>query len=478
MSQASPGNYFTRKRYNYCHMRSKHLYIQLLIVLVSALITVNQIVWITNMYSLHKKELKDVANQAIQKAVLMEVSERTEATGGYSVFSNNISNPNDTSRYFTKEVKTADSTYTFNIDKNDPYVNQKIFQFVLKDEMPVNLDKLNRIFSNELSEKYAIKNTYFDYLNLNTHKLLKSNKPANSSLNYLQTDTIKLDIISSIAVVGYVEVPSAVLLNKMGYQLALSIFLILIGGGCLIYLGRSFVIQWKLERLRQESVNSMTHEFKRPISSAVAMVSLIPFYVEKNDMSKVATYANNTIIELNKLTAYTERIQQISNNEKANILLNKVGVEIEPLIQSIKERYSDTENSLKKVNVQTEVHTENKFLFVDVLHFSNVLDNLVENAIKYSNSEVNIDIVVADTNGGIKISVKDDGLGIATFDLKYIFDRFYRSNRKELKRKTGFGLGLTYVKSMVEAHGGSISVTSQINKGSEFVILLNEHNEK
>lgn len=459
-------------------MRLKHLYIQLLIVLVSALITVNQAVWITNMYNLHKKELKDAASQATQKAVLMEVSERTEAIGGYSVFSNNLSSPNDTSRYFTKEVKTEDTTYTFTIDKNDPYINQKIVQFVLKDGLPVNLEKLNRIFKKELSERYTIKNTYFDYLDLKKNKTIKSNKPKHPSSNYLQTDTIKLDIISSIGVIGYIEVPGAVLLNKMGYQLALSVFLILIGLGCMIYLGRSFVLQWKLEKLRQESVNSMTHEFKRPISSAVAMVSLIPFYVKKNDISKVITYADNTIIELNKLTAYTERIQQISNNEKVNILLNKVGVEIEPLLQSIKEHYSDTENTTKKVNIQTDVHTKNKLLFVDVLHFSNILDNLVENAIKYSNSEVNINMDVIDTNEGIKISVKDDGLGISAFDLKFIFDRFYRSNRKELKRKTGFGLGLTYVKSMVEAHGGSISVTSQINEGSEFVILLSEQYEE
>jgi len=459
-------------------MRSKHLYIQLLIVLVSALITVNQIVWITNMYHLHKKELTDFANKSATKAVYMEVSERGEAIGGSRVFSTNFSGSNDTSRYIVKRLRTEDTTYVVTIDKQDPNTLSKMIQLVLKDEMPVDLKKLNTFFKKQLSERYAIKNTYFDYLDLKKNKTIKSNKPANASSNYLQTDTIKLDIISSIGVVGYVEVPSVVLLNKMGYQLALSVFLILIGGGCLIYLGRSFVLQWKLERLRQESVNSMTHEFKRPISSAVAMVSLIPFYVEKNDMSKVVTYANNTITELNKLTAYTERIQQISNNEKANILLSKVGVEIEPLLQSIKERYSDTENSLKKVNIQTEVHSKNKFLFVDVLHFSNVLDNLVENAIKYSNSEVNIDIDVADTNEGVKISVKDDGLGISTFDLKYIFDRFYRSNRKELKRKTGFGLGLTYVKSMVEAHGGSISVTSQINEGSEFAILLKEQYEE
>lgn len=459
-------------------MRSKHLNIQLLIIFVSALITVNQIVWITNMYHLHKKELKNYANQAAIQAAFMEISERAELLGGFKVFSTNLSEPNDTSRYIEKRIRTVDTTYLLTIDKQDPTSMYKIIQLVLKDEMPIDLIKLNSFFKKELSERYNIKNTYFDYLDIKANKVIKSDKPKHASSNYLQTDTIKLDIISSIGVIGYIEVPSAVLLNKMGYQLALSILLILIGGGCLIYLGRSFVLQWKLERLRQESVNSMTHEFKRPISSAVAMVSLIPFYVEKNDMSKVATYANNTIIELNKLTAYTERIQQISNNEKANIQLNKVGVEIEPLLQSIKERYSDRENSLKKVNIQTEVHTKNKFLFVDVLHFSNVLDNLVENAIKYSNSEVNINIDVADTNEGVKISVEDDGLGISAFDLKYIFDRFYRSNRKELKRKTGFGLGLTYVKSMVEAHGGSISVTSKMNEGSEFVILLNDHNEK
>jgi len=284
--------------------------------------------------------------------------------------------------------------------------------------------------------------------------------------------------MASIGVVGYIEVPGAALLNKMGYQLALSALLILIGIGCMIYLGRSFVLQWKLERLRQESVNSMTHEFKRPISSAIAMVSLIPFYVEKNDISKVITYADNTMIELNKLTAYTERIQQISNNEKVNIALNKAKVEIETLLQSIEERYSDTESTKKKVNIRTTVHTKNKFLFVDILHFSNVLDNLVENAIKYSDAEVNINVDVVDTNGGVKISVKDDGLGISAFDLKFIFDRFYRSNRKELKRKTGFGLGLTYVKSMVEAHGGSISVTSKINEGSEFIIFLKEQDEE
>jgi two-component system, OmpR family, phosphate regulon sensor histidine kinase PhoR len=459
-------------------MRSKHLYIQILIALVSALITTNQAVWITNMYYLHEKELKDYANLSATKAIFMEVTERGEALGGVKVFSTNLSEPNDTSRYIVKRVRTEDTTYVVTIDKQDPNYIYKIMQLVLKDEMPVDLRKLNIFFKKQLSERYATKNTYFDYLDLKAHKVIKSNKPKNASSSYLQTDTIVLDILNNIGVVGHLKAPGVVILNQMGYQLTLSALLILLGIGGMIYLGRSFILQWKVEKLRQESINSMTHEFKRPISSAVAMVALIPFYIRKKNTDKVITYAENTITELNKLTAYTERIQQISNNEQVNIALNKERIEIVPLLQSILDRYCDTESNTKKVNIRTRVHSKQKFLFVDSLHFSNVMDNLVENAIKYSNTEVNIHIEVSDFNDKIKISVQDDGLGISTYDLKYIFDRFYRSNRKELKRKTGFGLGLTYVKSIVEVHGGSISVTSKINEGSEFTIFLNAQYEE
>lgn len=111
---------------------------------------------------------------------------------------------------------------------------------------------------------------------------------------------------------------------------------------------------------------------------------------------------------------------------------------------------------------------------VDFLHFSNVMDNLVENAIKYTAKRpAAVHIGVTDTSGALRIMVKDNGIGISVADRKYIFDKFYRVEREETKDKTGFGLGLTYVKSIVEAHGGTISVNSVLNEGSEFTITLN-----
>jgi signal transduction histidine kinase len=454
-------------------MKSKPFYIQVLITLVIIFIAANQALWVFNMYDLHKRELLELANQSAQKAILMEISERTEIIGGCRVFNTNIYNPNDTSRFITKKVKTEDSTYIFRIDKHDPYVNQKIVQFVLKKDLPINLNTLDSLFNKELLGKYKIENTYFDYLDLKTEQLIKSNKPEQFSLNYLATDTIPLDIISTVGVIGYIEIPDVAILRKMMFQLVLSVLLILIGIAGMVYLSRSFVIQWRIEKLRQQSINAMTHEFKRPISGAVAMVSLIPFYIDKQDWKKVTDYANNTLTELSKLTAYTERIQQISNNEKGNISLNKVAIDIVPFFELLKERYTSKAIDQKNVSVFTTINTIKKLLNADLLHFSNVMDNLIENAIKYSNGNVTINVMVADNAKGLEIRVKDNGLGISPYDLQFIFDRFYRSNRKEMKNRFGFGLGLTYAKSIIDAHGGNITVQSKLNEGSEFIIQLN-----
>ncbi len=453
-------------------MKLSPIYIQTLIVAVVILVAANQIVWISNMYNLHKRELIDLANQSTEKTLQMELSERTESIGGYLVYSSNFSIPNDTSRFFKKEVRAKDTTYVFTIDKHDPNIMIKIVQFLLQEDCPINLDKLNTLFNIELSSRYPIQNTYFDYLNLQTGQLINTNRPEHFSSNFVATDTIPLDIISSIGIVGYIEVPDWVILRKMSYQLALSIILILIGVGGMIYLGKSFVVQWRLEKHRQESVNAMTHEFKRPISGAVAMVALIPFYAGRKDMEKVTDYANNTMTELNKLTAYIERIQQISNNEKGNIVLNKEPITIKPFFESIKERYISLDNEAKKVTIQLNTNTEKAFINADLIHFSNVMDNLVENAIKYSTSDVTINITITDLKEGLQIAVEDNGIGISPYDLKFIFDKFYRSNRKEIKNKAGFGLGLTYVKSIVEAHGGTITAVSKLNEGSKFTIEL------
>ena len=455
--------------------KKKYAFVNGLIITVMIAIIVNQGVWLSNMYNLHQRELKANVNRLAQTAVLMEIAERIEAIGGVRFYLENFTNSNDTSRYVVKQMSTKDSTYSITLDKKDSNTIPKITQFLLKDDFPIDLNKLKTIFEEKISRGYAIENIYFDYINLENGELIKTNQSTNAKGGrYLRTDTIPMDIINSIGVVGYVKISTIAILDRMMYQLILSVLLIVIGIVSLFFISRSFIFQWKTEKMRQDSVNAMTHEFKRPISSAVALSSLISFYMENEDTSKVLEYSKSIQLELTKLTHYSTRIQQISNNEKGNLVLNKSMITILPFFESLKQRYNLSDESGTKTIVHLAIDTSKKEMCVDLLHFSNVMDNLIENSIKYSDKPVvEIDVSVSDVADGLKISVKDNGIGISSIDKKHIFDKFYRVKRAGTKNKQGFGLGLTYVKSIVDAHNATISVVSNLNDGSEFIITLN-----
>lgn len=454
--------------------KKKHVVIKLLVAMVLFVIVVNQIIWLSNMYDLFEREFIAYVNETIEKTAYMELTERGEELGGFSVYGANLNLPSDSSRYFQKKVVTADSTYTFIIDKNDPNTMHKISQFVLKRYLPIRLDRLSELFKENIHERYDVDEVYFKYLDLDNDTIISTDKPRNISMShFIITDTIPMDIVKSIGLVGFVEAPRMLILDRMKIQLILSVLLICVALVSLFYISKSFLFQWKTERMRQDSVNAMTHEFKRPISAAVAMAATIPYYLEKNDIKRVNDYVINIQTSLNKLTSYTKRIQQISNNDRGQVILDITEVEIIPFFNTLQQRYEIAGQQEENVNIKMDFHTSRKTMKVDAIHFSNVIDNLVENAIKYTVEDVvKIVITLSDVTEGLMISVKDNGVGISSVDRKYIFDKFYRVSRAETKHKAGFGLGLTYVKSIIEAHGGSITVNSELHEGSEFIIFL------
>ncbi|WP_181182380.1 sensor histidine kinase [Sphingobacterium lumbrici] len=147
-----------------------------------------------------------------------------------------------------------------------------------------------------------------------------------------------------------------------------------------------------------------------------------------------------------------------------------VHLNLQDLFSSVVEKYRTAKDNLVKLDLS--LRTKQTTIYADLLHFANIIDNLIENAIKYSNERVHIEITVTDAQDKLKITVKDDGLGILDSDLPHIFTTFYRSNDKEIQRRVGLGLGLTYVKALVEAHGGEIKVKSKFGMGSEFIVYF------
>ena len=457
--------------------KKKNIVIVILIVVVVAIIA-NQTSWIIKMYNSYEKEIVLDINKSLEKTVYMEVTERNEKGGGFSAYSL-YTGTVDSSGYIEKTVKGDDKSFAVKVDRQDPNANLKIVQYALKDMAPLNVLRLNELFLKEMQDgKFPIQESYVEYFDLKKNVLVESSGKETRFTSYISSDTLKIDINESMGVVAYVNNPVLTIFGGMIFQLILSVVLIVIAIVGLIFLGRTIFRQWKEEKMRQDSVNTMTHEFRRPISAAVVNVSLIPDYIEKGKTIKASQYAKQAIDELNKLTAYTQRIQQINKDDNSTILLDKSEIEISVFLEFLIKKYSPEEKpgasiDDKPVKINLDVNPKLPALYVDRIHFANVIDNLIENAIKYSENNAVIDISVDYKDKELSISVKDNGIGLSKAELKYVFDKYYRADDRFVKRKPGYGLGLTYVRSIVEEHGGRIEVDSSgKGQGSEFIIYM------
>ena len=215
----------------------------------------------------------------------------------------------------------------------------------------------------------------------------------------------------------------------------------------------------------------MTHEFKTPIST----ISLACEVLNDKSIDKTPERTHNyvkMISEENKrLSLLVENILQTAILEKGEFKLNVQTTDIHNLIeQTIANIKLQVEN--KDGEITTELNAEKHTIHADRIHITNIIFNLIDNALKYSSQNPHIKITTRSYKDGIFIFVKDNGIGISKENQHRIFDTMYRVHTGNIHNVTGFGLGLSYVKAVVEKHGGSIKVDSELNKGSTFIVYL------
>lgn len=232
--------------------------------------------------------------------------------------------------------------------------------------------------------------------------------------------------------------------------------------------------QKKLTEMKNDFINNMTHEFKTPISTiSLAAQMLNDDSVRKSQtmLQHISTVIND---ETKRLRFQVEKVLQMSmfERQRATLKLQDIdaNVAIANIIHTFKikvEKYGG--------RLAAELNAENATIHVDEMHFTNVIFNLLDNAVKYRREDEPMELV-ATTNeisgNRLEITIRDNGIGIKKEDLKKIFDKFYRvstGNRHDVK---GFGLGLAYVKKMVHELGGEIRVESELNVGTKFIIIL------
>lgn len=229
--------------------------------------------------------------------------------------------------------------------------------------------------------------------------------------------------------------------------------------------------QKKISQIKTDFVNNMTHEFKTPIAtiSIASDAILNPSII--TDKEKVIKFANIIQEENSRLLNQVEQILNIAKLDKHRIQLNLTDVNIHEVIERSCDHLA---LKLEKKNGKliTKFMAGDPIIMADEIHMINIFNNLIDNAIKYSLTDPVIEISTQNILKGIEIKISDNGIGISKQDIKHIFDKFYRVSTGNVHEIKGFGLGLAYVKTFVEAHKGKIFVDSVKNKGAEFKIYF------
>lgn len=227
--------------------------------------------------------------------------------------------------------------------------------------------------------------------------------------------------------------------------------------------------QKRLSEVKNDFINNMTHELKTPISTIGLSSELLLRGDFREDPERLIRYAEIIYKENKRLENQVERVLNVAKLDKEKLTLKKESCSIHDLILEAKESF-DINQTDQGGEIDLVLDAECEVLKIDEVHITNVIYNLLDNAVKYCNTVPNIVIRTWNDSQYFHLSISDNGIGMKREDIKMIFDKFYRVPTGNLHDVKGFGLGLYYVKLIVEEHGGTIQVKSQPGKGTTFLI--------
>ncbi len=264
---------------------------------------------------------------------------------------------------------------------------------------------------------------------------------------------------------------SKMILNEMWLILGLAILTLLLVFTVFYITLRNMLLQKRLSEMKTDFINNMTHELKTPLStisvasSSLGNKTIIQQEERVEELSGLIKRQNRHLSEL------IDRILDINIWERDQVKLKPEHLLVEKWLRELVDAFIlEKGNASPVIDLQTEIEVESHLL--DQVHMSTVINNLLSNAVKYGANPCRIEVKVDDHNGFLSLSVKDNGPGIRRDELKHIFEKFYRGEESKQRVIKGLGLGLYYVKQIVAAHNGTITVRSSPGKGTTFHIKI------
>ena len=355
---------------------------------------------------------------------------------------------------------------------------------------------ISKISSNEF---YVNTNSYFKLKNLDSiikQEFLKRNININYDYTILKSDDFDIILGNTVSNSDSINQPTTTeiacktrvdstenldfkirinnktthLINSMGIWMYSSLSLLFILA-VFTFIMISIIKGKRLSELKKDFVNNMTHELKTPITNISVASDAIRNKSIQMDKEKLKKYADIIYNENVRLHNLVDKVLQVSAIEKDDESLTYEEIDIHKIIKNVLVSFEPLLQQ-KEGHINSKLKADSFILYADKTHLSNVIYNLVENAIKYSDTNPEITINTNNTSNGINITVSDKGIGIKKEDQQHIFEKFFRAETGNLHNTKGHGIGLSYVKLIVEKHLGKLTFKSKLKKGSTFNIYL------
>ncbi|MDH6306378.1 two-component system phosphate regulon sensor histidine kinase PhoR [Parabacteroides sp. PF5-5] len=267
-----------------------------------------------------------------------------------------------------------------------------------------------------------------------------------------------------------VGIPSQPVFKRMTIQLLLALGLILLLIACLVLQIKTILKQKKLSELRESFVNTMIHELRRPVQTLKTFVSFLGDKEMRADETATEQVLQDSMFELDNLSAYLNKLKDMVRADNESTPLRLLKFNLEELTEKVI-RLTHTPSG-KNVKISARYEMESPWIEADPVHIANILSNLIENAVKYSGAEVDIEINARQKGRELWLTVSDNGIGIPYAEQEKVFAKFYRGTNLPGNDVPGIGLGLSYVKLITEAHHGNVSLSSHLGKGTSVTLYL------
>ena len=353
---------------------------------------------------------------------------------------------------------------------NDFYANSLAFhEYLLSAGFPFSLEKLDSIWAKKTTDKIG----RFNYILIKTDaarnitEQISRSKSEKSSKSLTIERPIRKDNSEYLWVI--IVSPHSIVIQNMLLLLTASLINVLLLIYCLFLQIWMLFKQERIAEIRNDFTNALIHDMDTPISNILMTATTLKKGKLDNMKQIKNRYFDIILREANRLLAFTHKILTIAQLQHTKIELSKRAIDLNGLIGSLTEEYPSTNSK----DIQFVINLENQIvLYADPVYMDDVFRNLIENAIKYSNKTVTIEITAKSAAQHTIISIRDNGFGIKRKDRKRIFKRYERTRSNGNEKKGGFGLGLYYVSQVVLAHGGKVDVASMKGVFSEFTILI------